>query len=249
MRPTTSINGYRCGPTTMAHRKKPTMVETGIRLNAALGIDCIALPGNGGQVGMTSCPGKKDRGYSGTVGAGELDADLEVICAWRADAVITLLEPIEIEMLGMPMLPSLLFCRGIEWYHLPIRDLDVPDRLFEGCWMESGARLREILSEGGRVLVHCRRGLGRTGLVAAKLLVEFGFKPSHAISLIRRVRPGCIETPAQERYVLALKRWPVLRPGGEDRVARPAPDKALCPACRDLPGARCQEPASWALRI
>lgn len=232
----------------MAHPKKPTMVETGIRLNAALGIDCIALPGNGGQIGMTSCPGKKDCGYSGSIGARELEADLIVISAWRADAVITLLEPIEIEMLGVPVLPSLLFCRGIEWYHLPIRDLDVPDRLFEGRWMESGSRLREILSEGGRVLVHCRRGLGRTGLVAAKLLVEFGFKPSDAIALIRRVRPGCIETLAQERYVLALKKWPVQRPGDADGVARPAPETQLCLVAREPSGARCPEPAGWALQ-
>ena len=111
-------------------------------------------------------------------------------------------------MLGITALPSLLRDRGIEWHHLPIRDVDVPDCGFEGNWLKSGARLRAILGSGGKVLLHCRGGIGRTGTIAARLLVEFGFKPADAITLVRKVRPGTIETAAQERYVLKLRRWP-----------------------------------------
>ena len=93
-----------------------------------LRIDAITLPGNRGQIGMTLCPGKKDTGYYlGTIWDRDLEADLEVIAAWRADAVVTLLEEFELEMLGVGALPSLLSSRGIEWHHLPIRDVDVPD--------------------------------------------------------------------------------------------------------------------------
>ena len=49
-------------------------------------------------------------------------------------------------------------------------------------------------------------GIGRTGTIAARLLVEFGVAPEEAIQMIRRARPGTIETMAQEEYVLRLKR-------------------------------------------
>lgn len=178
-------------------------------LNSPLRIDTIILPGDRGQIGMTFCPGKKDVGYSGRVWNRDLDSDLDAISAWGADAVVTLLESFELEMLGIATLPALLIDRNIEWHHLPIRDVDIPDRTFEEKWRESGLRLRTILSQGGKVLLHCRGGIGRTGTIAARLLVEFGFKPSHAIELVRNTRPGTIETAAQEQYVLKLKKWPL----------------------------------------
>lgn len=157
---------------------------------------------------MTLCPGKKDRRHSGNTWYRDLNADLDVITAWGANAVVTLLEEFELEMLGIPALPALLEDREIGWHHLPIRDVDIPDGPFEEKWWESGLRIRSILSGGGKVLLDCRGGIGRTGTIAAKLLVEFVFKPSHAVALVRKTRPGTIETEAQEQYVLKLKKWP-----------------------------------------
>lgn len=176
-------------------------------INSPLRIDTIALPGKRGQIGMTTCPGKKDRGYTVNWDR-DLETDLDVIAAWGASAVVTLLEEFELEMLGIPSLPSLLQSRDIEWHHLPIRDVNIPDRSFEEKWIESGDRLRTILTYGGKILLHCRGGIGRTGTIAARLLVEFGFKPSDAVALVRQTRPGTIETKAQEQYVLKLKKWP-----------------------------------------
>jgi len=173
--------------------------------SSPLRIDTLTLPGNHGQIGMTICPGKKDPGISGRAWNRDLETDLDVISAWGADAVVTLMEDFELEMLGVATLPSLLLGRGIEWHHLPIRDVDVPALSFEENWLKSGLRLRTILGDGGKVLLHCRGGIGRTGTIAAKLLVEFGFKPESAVALVRKTRPGTIETSAQERYVLLLK--------------------------------------------
>jgi protein-tyrosine phosphatase len=175
-------------------------------LDAPLRIDVIVLPGTRGQIGMTFCPGKKDRGISGVTWDRDLDVDLDVIEHWGTEAVVTLLEDFEMEMLHITTLPALLLKRGIEWHHLPIRDVDIPDSLFEEKWLESGQRLRKILSCGGKILLHCRGGIGRTGTIAARLLVESGFEPAEAIARVRRARPGTIETTAQERYVLNLKK-------------------------------------------
>ena len=53
--------------------------------------------------------------------------------------------------------------------------------------------------------MHCRGGLGRTGIVAASLLIGFGIGPRDAIVAVRKARPGAIETLQQERYVLGLE--------------------------------------------
>jgi ADP-ribosyl-[dinitrogen reductase] hydrolase len=66
-----------------------------------------------------------------------------------------------------------------------------------------------MLQHGGRVVVHCRGGLGRAGTVAARMLVELGSTPQEAIRRVRASRRGAIETPAQEAYVMAIGRWVV----------------------------------------
>ena len=63
-----------------------------------------------------------------------------------------------------------------------------------------------MLREGRNILVHCRGGLGRAGTIAARLLIEIGIDPKIAISEVRAVRPGAIETVEQEKYVLSIRR-------------------------------------------
>ena len=105
-----------------------------------------------------------------------------------------------------PASPAMVLGLGMAWHHLPIRDVDIPDDLFEGLWEESGRRLRQALADGGRVVLHCRGGIGRTGTIAARLLTEFGVSPKEAIRMVRAARPGTIETLQQEAYVLRLIR-------------------------------------------
>lgn len=91
---------------------------------------------------------------------------------------------------------------GIVWLHAPIPDVSIPGPAFEMAWKTIGPRLTERLREGGAVVVHCRGGLGRAGMVAAKLITIMGEDPRAAIERVRAVRPGAIETPEQEAYVL-----------------------------------------------
>ena len=98
----------------------------------------------------------------------------QAIRDWGASAVVTLIEEHEFAMLGVQALPDAFREAGIEWHHLPVTDVHAPDQRFEIRWGYAGARLRERLRAGERVLVHCRGGLGRAGSVAARLLVEFG---------------------------------------------------------------------------
>ena len=90
------------------------------------------------------------------------------------------------------------------WAHLPIEDVRTPTPDWETNWSVTRTTLHAALDAGGRVLVHCKGGLGRAGLVAARLLIERGAQPDWAIAEVRKVRPGAIETSAQEAYLRKL---------------------------------------------
>ena len=169
-----------------------------------LWIDALPAGGAGGQIGITFCPGKHDIGNRGFVWQRDLALDLDIIAAWGPVAIVTLIEDFEFAMLGVPELGRQIQSRGIDWHHLPIMDLSPPDARFETGWLRSGPLLLAQLRAGGRVLVHCRGGLGRAGTVAARLLVELGTAPAEAVRLVRQARPGAIETRQQQNHVLGL---------------------------------------------
>ncbi|BCZ84837.1 MULTISPECIES: dual specificity protein phosphatase family protein [Paraburkholderia] len=55
--------------------------------------------------------------------------------------------------------------------------------------------------QNGLLLVHCWGGLGRSGMIAARLLVERGMEAQSAIAIVRAARPDAIEMEAQEKWV------------------------------------------------
>lgn len=171
----------------------------------ALRIGEAPVPETGGVIGMTLCPGKKGPSTrSGRQWDRDLGADLERIRRWGAEAVVTLMEQHELEMLQVGHMGEAVVAAGLRWFHLPIVDTQAPDDSFEVRWSEYGPQLRAILADGGRVLVHCRGGLGRTGVVAARLLMEFGVPVEEAMRTVREARPHTIETTVQERYLRSL---------------------------------------------
>lgn len=164
----------------------------------------VQLGSGMGKVGLTFCPGKKQEfAFTGHWDR-DLKLDLEAIAAWNAAALVTLIEEHEFAMLSVNGLGEAARDHHMLWYHLPIRDVSVPSQSFEDAWQTVGEGLRAILRDGFNVLVHCKGGLGRAGMTAARLLIELGIDPQAAITSVREVRPGAIETPAQVQYVRQL---------------------------------------------
>ena len=159
------------------------------------------IPVGTGVVGVTLCPGKRGASVFGSAWARDLEADVAAIASWGASAVVTLIEDHEFTLLGVEQLPQAVRAAGIEWHHLPIEDVSVPDERFERAWPVVWPRLKGRLAAGERVLVHCRGGLGRAGTVAALMLAECGESAAVAIKRVRTARPGAIETAEQERWV------------------------------------------------
>ncbi len=155
-----------------------------------------------GLVGLTFAPGKVQAGAMTGAWARDLALDLDVIEAWNAAAVVTLVEEHELHALEIAELGARVTERHMTWIHAPIRDYGVPDNAFEASWAEHGPGLRARVRDGANVLVHCKGGLGRAGTIAARLLVELGMEQNVAIQQVRSVRPGAIETSAQLAHVM-----------------------------------------------
>jgi atypical dual specificity phosphatase len=90
---------------------------------------------------------------------------------------------------------------GLREHHFPIVDFGVPS---PSQLAETLATITAAIADGERVAVHCGGGLGRTGTVMACYLVQQGAEPQAAIDRIRQLRPGSVETRAQEAAVHAF---------------------------------------------
>ncbi len=163
-------------------------------------IDTVNVPGTVGCIGLVACPGTRvvqtqpmPRKY--------LTTDIDELENWGANGVVTLVEPHELKLLQVEELPQLLEEKGIWWKHLPIIDMDIPNQHFEDVWAVEGERIRHALRIGERVVIHCYAGLGRAGMIGARILVEMGLEPELAIRTIRSQNRRRIQTRAQANFV------------------------------------------------
>lgn len=170
-------------------------------MDGPLPIAAVAAGEGRGRIGLVRCPGRRAHAAAGR----RLREEIAAIRAWGAGLVVTLAEASELEALGVPDLGARVRAAGLAWLHLPVRDFGVPDRRFEAAWGTAGAAIRTRLLAGRDVMLHCRGGIGRSGMIAARLLVELGADPEAAIGAVRAARPGAIETAAQEAHVRAAR--------------------------------------------
>ncbi len=101
------------------------------------------------------------------------------------------------------LLPASVTCA-----RLPLVDHAVPD---PANLRQALVALDEALAQGRRVYVHCRAGIGRTGLLIGSHLIESGERPESALETLNTLWqqdsralhwPRVPETPEQERYLL-----------------------------------------------
>lgn len=161
-----------------------------------LHIDAVARPG-GGVFGMSHCPGRRFAGQMPR----NLEQDLARIEGWGASTLLSLVETHEFERLGVPEFADALARSRLRWLHVPIIDMRAPGDAARTAWTAQRGTLQAALLRGDKVLVHCAAGLGRTGMLVARLLMDAGLCSDEAIAQVRRARPGAIETQAQAAFV------------------------------------------------
>lgn len=152
----------------------------------------LNLLDNGAALILTPCPGTKGVG---------LETSLAELVAEGASAIVTALEIDEMEKAGVAELPKKAEQLGLTWFHQPIEDDEAPDEHFDSRWQKASPKVHEILDQGGKVVLHCMGGSGRTGLLAAHILLEMGWDLERIKSEVQTLRPGAFTKPVQIAYI------------------------------------------------
>jgi len=126
--------------------------------------------------------------------------------AWRladVDVVVSLLENEEAAQLNLLHERQAAKNHGINFISFPIPDRGVPASMQEAVLLI--ARLGTQLEAGKNVAVHCRQGIGRSGLIAAGVLMSSGASAGEAIQIVSSARGIPVpETLAQRQWAEQL---------------------------------------------
>lgn len=148
-----------------------------------------------GQILFTPCPGTKEVG---------LQNSLEQLAAAAATAILTLMPKDEMQGNAVTDLPELCTQLGLEWFHLPIEDDHAPAQAFEDAWQLASAKVHALIDAGKTIAIHCKGGSGRTGLVAAQILLDRGIPLDEVIARVKAIRPNALQLPTHQEYIAKI---------------------------------------------
>lgn len=125
------------------------------------------------------------------------------IRAWSKagiNVVVSLLTLDEALDLNLSEEPDLCRTHDISFISFPIKDLGVPASREDAISLVTA--IEQVLVEGRNVLIHCRGGIGRSGLLAASLLVRSGIDAEAALQRVSAARGFSVpETVEQKEWV------------------------------------------------
>ncbi|KAI9024069.1 protein-tyrosine phosphatase-like protein [Hyaloraphidium curvatum] len=168
-----------CSPAAaLAHATPLPLLDAGG--NVVRGPARPLLPGRRrGNLALSSMPGKRVRVESGPVnGRASVKRDLALdfcrLAALGFRAVVCCIGAEEMDFLGAPLAryEEVARSNAIEVVRIPLVEGSHPDRPSDLDPVLE--RIREVTDAGGNVLVHCRGGLGRAGVVACCYLLRTG---------------------------------------------------------------------------
>ncbi len=122
---------------------------------------------------------------------------------WRRadlDVVVSLLENEEAAQLELVREGDVAKSKGIQFISFPIPDRGVPGSM--PAALSLLRRIAAALEQGKNVAVHCRQGIGRSGSIAAGVLVTSGVGVEKAIEIVSTARGQTVpETSAQLEWI------------------------------------------------
>jgi protein-tyrosine phosphatase len=147
---------------------------------------------NGARLIFTPCPGTREA---------SLQASLKTLQAAGADALVTLMPNTELTRFKVDALPAECEALGLAWFQLPVEDDCAPEAPFAAAFASHKAALLARLAAGQTLVIHCRGGSGRTGLMAAILLLESGYAPAAVKGMVQGLRPKALTLTPHVNYL------------------------------------------------
>lgn len=119
--------------------------------------------------------------------------------------VVSLLEPAEVSELGLADEQSLCLAANLKFVSFPIPDRGVPGNSIGFARLV--AEIEQLLRSDVAVAIHCRAGIGRSGLLGACVLNALGIDPGSAFGMLSRARGVTVpDTDAQIQWVCEFAR-------------------------------------------
>ena len=163
--------------------------------SAAQTLSLHALSFGDGILALSRAPGA----------GGDYAGDLRLIREWRPSMVISMTTRVEHVILGVENLGTDIQGLGSRWFHMPVEDYQTPTEEMDEHLQHISTMARQAMSGGGRVLVHCRGGCGRSGMAVLRLMIESGEPAEAALSRLRALRPCAVETDAQMAWAFGRR--------------------------------------------
>jgi protein-tyrosine phosphatase len=129
-----------------------------------------------------------------------LSGDIQSLAAQGVQILVSLLTAEEEVELQLENEASLCASNGIEFIVFPIPDRGVPSE--SRAFVRIIGRLACAVQNGKSVAVHCRQGVGRSGLLAAAVVMALGESSEAAFDTVSAARGVRIpETPEQRDWL------------------------------------------------
>ena len=111
--------------------------------------------------------------------------------------IVSLLETNESFMLGLETESKVVADNGMNYISFPVSDYGVPSSFDDFSILT--ADIFEQLGQGTNVLLHCRGGVGRSGLLAAGVLLQAGLNTEQAFAIVSAKRGIRVPETTQQR--------------------------------------------------
>lgn len=120
--------------------------------------------------------------------------------AWkdaRLDVIVSLLTEEESNAFELDGERQLCEKQGLQFFPFPIVDVSVPAS--REATLKLVHKLERLLVKGYNVGVHCNQGVGRSGMIAACLLILSGIAPEEALETVSTARGVIVPQTSEQR--------------------------------------------------
>ena len=164
-----------------------------------MNFNLVRLENFGSEICLSAFPGRE---HTNVFSIDLMEEFFDFLDSNRYRSLVSLVEVHEFDQfIPYPKFEEKIGKRNFSWFFHPLKDMTAPDEIFRERFFETQSHLLENLRSGKKIAIHCKGGLGRSGTIAALLLRHLGFSAEKSIELVRKSRPGAIETKEQEIFI------------------------------------------------